>query len=492
MNNRQEKILNDVIGNTVLLSIGINDYMSDDFGTLKKSCNDAKQVYNIFKSTYNLQLNDINSILLTSDKNETSKTNILNNIDKVCENVSADEKLVIYFSGHGHRISNDNYIVPSDNAKDTELELIMIEDILEKMKSSKSKRALLILDSCFSGVVENGPKGIMNYKFDNIKDYIRTSSSLALISSSSKNEESFEKSPNNELSLFTTFLVDALSGKEEALDGVYLTVNSLFSYVSENVRRISRGYTGIRQKPNLLAYSNGETILGLYRKLVLSDESDCDNKSEIKVNDGISIFSQTDSGIKTRINDELWFNTKEVIEELIINGFDHGNSNDVKLEISMSKIILKISGDKFDSIHESRKHSGTGLNFLSDYISEYKSEVTVTYNYCIDNGTNILSFDFRNEGAFDIKGLCTINVSARGYRRCEESDVELPLGKCKKYYYYLPVDNMCMSKAKSIVKVIFKMIPQDSYLIIVDKNTKRGRLNSMHYLAEPRLIYREC
>lgn len=136
----------------------------------------------------NLNLNVSNSKLLISDgkKVEATKANILEEIETISKSTSYDENIVIYFSGHGHRINDKNFIVPSDSISATEEELIEIKKIIEIIEKCNCRHKLVIIDACFSGVVDSGRKGIGDYNFKNIKDYMEESRSLTLIASSGK------------------------------------------------------------------------------------------------------------------------------------------------------------------------------------------------------------------------------------------------------------------------------------------------------------------
>ena len=74
-----------------------------------------------------------------------------------------DNRLLIYYSGHGHTIERDGrkfgYLVPIDapspidNEKDFFRRAIKMERILSWAKQIESKHALFLFDSCFSGSV---------------------------------------------------------------------------------------------------------------------------------------------------------------------------------------------------------------------------------------------------------------------------------------------------------------------------------------------------
>lgn len=488
---KQREILNNIMGQKNLLAIGVNSYSDNNFRNLERACSDAFAVFETFKDVMNLNLNVSNSKLLISDgkKNEATKANILEEIEAISKRASYDENIVIYFSGHGHRINEKNFIVPSDSISASEEGLIEIKRIIEIVEQCNCRHKLIIIDACFSGVVDSGRKGIGDYNFKNIKDYIKESRSLTLITSSGKDEPSYEISPNNDqYSLFTTFLIDALEGKTESLINGYLTVQSMYEYIFDRVRKVSREYQEVRQRPNISMNSNGDIVLGIYDALIFKDDSDLDNYSVIKIREEEDLFSNIEKDMKIRISDALWLDTKCAISELIMNGFEHEKSNDISIEFSSNKIVLNIKGNMFNSINMAKNANRNGLKFLNDYINKYQKDLTIEYDYKIDK--NIITFNFGDKRAFFIKGICVVKVESIGFRKYTSEDIIMPIGVCKKYYYYIERQHMAMSKTRSAVSAILENLPKESILIVHDKNVISGSMSFSDYIANERVIYR--
>ncbi|MCR8645665.1 caspase family protein [Paenibacillus sp. N1-5-1-14] len=490
MNKKQRKILNERLGKKVMLSIGVNNYDNECFRNLNKACKDALGVFEVFSKVKNLNLNIEKSKLIVSNGtlNEGTKKNILQEIEAVTKRVSANEDLVIYFSGHGYESDGKNFIVPSDSINNEENELIEIKKIVEIIEMCECKHKLIIIDACFSGVVNSGVKGIESYNFKNLKDYLKESRSTILLSSSGRNEASYEESPSSEYSLFTTFLIEALEGKSESLKNGYLTVQSMYNYIFDNVRTICREYQGIEQRPNIAEKSNGEVILGIYDKLTLEGENDFDNNTIIQIREDEDIFNSVFKDLKIRISDSLWHDTKRTLTELIMNGFEYEKSTDIQLEISSSEITLYINGNEFHSLERAKTTAERGLGFVNNYLMNYLNQVSAAYKY--ENGKNIITLIFEEEPAFFIKDICVIKLNEVGFRRYTAEDIILPSGVCKKYYYYTPKRNIAMSQVRSAVTIILDKIPKDSVLVIYDTNIIKGTISFQDYILNERILYR--
>ncbi len=479
------------MGKKNLLAIGVNSYSDINFGDLKRACGDATAVFKTFENVLNLNLDVSNSKLLISDgkNDEATKANILEEIETISKSTSYDENIVLYFSGHGHRINDKNFIVPSDSISATEEELIEIKKIIEIIDKCNCRHKLVIIDACFSGVVDSGRKGIGDYNFKNIKDYMEESHSLTLITSSGKDEPSYEISPNNDqYSLFTTFLIDALEGKTESLINGYLTVQGMYDYIFDRVRKVGREDREVRQRPNLSMNSNGDIVLGIYDAMIFKDDSDLDNYSVIQIREEEDLFNKIEKNMKIRISDALWADTKCAISELIMNGFEHEKSNDININISSQKIVLNIKGNMFDSITMSKSANENGLKFVNDYINKYQKDLTIEYAYKKDN--NIITFNFGDKHAFFIKGICVVEVESIGFRKYTSKDIIMPIGVCKKYYYYIERQHMAMSKTRSAVSAILENLPEESILIVYDRNVISGSMSFSDYIANERVIYR--
>jgi len=106
-------------GNIHVLAVGVTDYpCKSGFNTLKKCNEDAFQVMATFRDT--CQLNAAPShIQLMSSKSNTHvpyRGMIIRQLQELASGAAADDRILFYFSGHGHRIAeiDDRFLVPQD------------------------------------------------------------------------------------------------------------------------------------------------------------------------------------------------------------------------------------------------------------------------------------------------------------------------------------------------------------------------------------------
>lgn len=180
-------------------------------------------------------------------------------IESLFEARQKDDLVLLFFSGHG--IKDDAgrlYLATRGTRKSPQGELIrstaISSNILhESMSRSRSKRQVVILDSCFSGAFAEG----MAAKDDGSLD-IRTQlggEGRAVLTSSSSTQYSFEYT-GSELSLYTRFLVDGIKtgAADQDEDGV-ISIDELHDYASKRVKDIKP-----EAKPELYTVREGFKI----------------------------------------------------------------------------------------------------------------------------------------------------------------------------------------------------------------------------------------
>ncbi len=153
-----------------------------------------------------------------------------------------DDLLLLFFSGHG--IKDDNgtlYLATRGTRKAPQGELIIptavsANFVHDRMDCSRSKRQIIILDSCFSGAFAEG----MSAKNDGTVD-IRNQlggEGRAVLTSSSSTQYSFEQE-GEELSLYSRFLIEGIKTGEADLDGdEVVSIDELHEYASRKVREV--------------------------------------------------------------------------------------------------------------------------------------------------------------------------------------------------------------------------------------------------------------
>jgi hypothetical protein len=172
---------------------------------------------------------------------------------------SKDDLLLLFFSGHG--IKDDAgqlFLVTRGTRKTHQGDLIrstavQSNFIQDNMSRSRSKRQVVILDSCFSGAFAEG----LSAKDDGTID-VRSQlggEGRAVLTSSSSTQYSFEYK-GSELSLYTRFLIEGIeTGAADIDEDEVVSIDELHEYVSRKVKEIRP-----ELKPEIFAIREGFKI----------------------------------------------------------------------------------------------------------------------------------------------------------------------------------------------------------------------------------------
>ena len=154
----------------------------------------------------------------------------------------ADENdvLLFYFSGHGLR----GAFLPIDyDGYDNRLEHAAIRELLD---ASRARHKLVLADACHSGTLLAMKTTVSNQLRDYYQAFEEARAGMALFMSSKGEEYSLEDGGLRS-GIFSHFLVRGLKGAADSDSNRIITVDELYNYVYQNVRR----YTGHVQTPTL-------------------------------------------------------------------------------------------------------------------------------------------------------------------------------------------------------------------------------------------------
>jgi len=126
------------------LVIGNNAY--GRLQKLESAVRDARAVEEILRTAYGFKT----TLLLDADRYQ-----LLSALNKLREELTDQDNLLIYYAGHGEldQVNNRGYWLPVDaepNSSANWISSIQITDVLNAMSA---KQVLLVVDSCYSGVL---------------------------------------------------------------------------------------------------------------------------------------------------------------------------------------------------------------------------------------------------------------------------------------------------------------------------------------------------
>jgi len=269
---RQQQMLAKAFGVARILCVGVGEYPGDSGYSRLSSCsNDANAIADCFADVreLNSQKDAVTRLTARSEVHPTRGT-VLRAVRKLAESAESEDRVVLYYSGHGQRLGEEFYLVPEDvlSADDPDT-MIPVSRVLQTLSGSQAKQKIVLLDACVSGPNTRElklPLASTSPKF--LAEYIEQTTGIAIVASSSSDQASWARSPNPKLSLFTYFLVQALRGEPDSLSDGLLTLDSLCEFLSVRVRQLSKDY-GKVQAPSWKTSSAGTIVLADFNQPIL-------------------------------------------------------------------------------------------------------------------------------------------------------------------------------------------------------------------------------
>lgn len=177
------------------LCVGIDSYQY--ISDLRGSVNDANAVKSALERNGDGTLNfDVKLLCATSEASYISRRQLKDAIENLFR--SETEISVFYYSGHGSFDTSGGYLCTSEIKRADDG--VSLNDVMEIVARSKAQNKIVILDSCFSGVISN-PTEMPKYSL--LKD------GTTILAACGENEYATEK---NGQGVFTSLLVEALYG----------------------------------------------------------------------------------------------------------------------------------------------------------------------------------------------------------------------------------------------------------------------------------------
>jgi Caspase domain len=132
-------------GKNYLLGIGIKEYQN--FSKLPNARKDVEDIFALLNNKYEFDITNTETLF----DEEATRINIIGKIHILADCLQTNDRLLIYFSGHGFLNSRQlGYWIPVEAQKDIIATYISNAEIRDIIKSIQAKHILLISDSCFS------------------------------------------------------------------------------------------------------------------------------------------------------------------------------------------------------------------------------------------------------------------------------------------------------------------------------------------------------
>jgi len=201
---------------------------------------------------------------LTDDAPELpTRDNILVALKAVADATDPDDLLLFYYSGHGDEDGGESYLVARNGRRlvlsDTAVRVSRVKEIMEQ---APARAKVIVLDACHSGA-DIGGKGPRPMSEEFIRRVFEQAEGLAILASCKRGQLSYEWR-ENERSVFTHFLLEALEGQADRDEKGFVTVQDANRHVTNGVK-LWASQRNLSQIPTLQYTVAGDIILVRYQ-----------------------------------------------------------------------------------------------------------------------------------------------------------------------------------------------------------------------------------
>jgi hypothetical protein len=231
---------------TYVIIVGISSYTH--MPTLKYADDDAWKMYGFFKNNSFKPIDERDMVLLIDD--QATRENIISQVSEINKKTNKDDRLIMYFSGHGL----EDALLPYDY--DGYKNKVFHNELNEIFSKSKAKVKVLFSDACYSG---NISANIAKLKPSEYEGFVKSGTTLIL---SSNNKENALESNTLRQGVYSHFLLRGIEGEADTNQDRAVTIDELYQFIRNNVK----DYTDSRQTPVLRGNFDPYTVISVIRK----------------------------------------------------------------------------------------------------------------------------------------------------------------------------------------------------------------------------------
>jgi len=250
--------------NSHALIIGINRYRTAP--PLSYAVSDATAIAALLSERFLFPQKNVHLLL----EGDVTRAAILDRfLSFACDGTEANDRLVVFFAGHGHTVKSSRgevgYLVPWDGDCGKLASLIRWDELTRNADLIEAKHILFLMDACYGGlaIMRALKPGSMRF----LKDMLMRRSRQVLTAGKADEVVADLGGPLPNHSVFTGHLLEALEGKAADPTGI-LTANGVVAYVYQSVA----SDPGSQQTPHF-GYLAGDGDL-IFSDALLTDFTD--------------------------------------------------------------------------------------------------------------------------------------------------------------------------------------------------------------------------
>tara|TARA_R110002033_G_scaffold171136_1_gene216239 strand:+ start:2217 stop:3965 length:1749 start_codon:yes stop_codon:yes gene_type:complete len=213
------------------LVIGINQYKN--VSPLGYAVNDAREVSEILVEELGFDKNNVTYLV----DQDATRSNILKSFLRFSnDDVKVDDRLFVFFAGHGHTRSGVRgevgYLVPYDADMDDYSTFIRWDELTRNAELVRAKHILFVMDACYGGLAVHRDLRPGSSRF--LRDMYQRFSRQVITAGKADEVVADAGGPLPNHSVFTGHLIEGIRGKAANEYGV-ITASGLMAYVYSKV-----------------------------------------------------------------------------------------------------------------------------------------------------------------------------------------------------------------------------------------------------------------
>jgi hypothetical protein len=244
--------------NFYALLIGVGDYDSPDFSNISATIGDAKAVADVLRDPdyCGYPKDNVHTLL----GKEADIDAIRKALGDLARGSALAGTIIVYFSGHGGRVFTEGvwqaYLCPRGaDANNLEATAISASEFSRALGSISAQRLVVMLDTCFSGGAEmKSQLPDSRWKSgwsDAAYESLGQGSGRVIIASSQEDQVSYIRR-ENDMSVFTYHLVQALRGAAATNNEGVVYVSEVYRYVYNAVHQEYPAQEPVYKAPHLV------------------------------------------------------------------------------------------------------------------------------------------------------------------------------------------------------------------------------------------------
>lgn len=342
------------MGTTKALLVGVCEYLTIKCPSLPMCKNDLFAMRKALVKGLNISPSNIH---LSSETGIVTKNDFIASIYTVLKDISENDTFIFYFSGHGGK----NCLVLSDG-------LIELQDLLNTIEQVQTKNKIAIIDSCHSGgfSLENVP----TVDIDETVEHFAGRGFAVLVSCGANQSSGFDE--DNEISLYTSFVCDALTARflirkgKKSLEAIN---EAIFHFAEVSNRKGKHNFQQPVFRSSIARYKGrAANIVWCYFGYDEDDMVDCN-------------FICHSTWVDDAQDKEYWYRTsKNAITA-------KGVHIDVHSSYELIKKLKDNTLDKDELIQITRKYTANIISAAEQYIKVFREYInnTITEEELIDS-----------------------------------------------------------------------------------------------------------